>query len=189
MFARTLRGGSAVLIATLFIACDQSPTDPTLQSSRLVASSAAATSLAENGDGAWREVTEDLYDLSDVVVSFPCGDGFTEDIKMRGQLFWRSTVTVDGAGGLHTVLHTMPIGMGGVGLTTGADYRIAQTESSVFNTAMGEAGYYQHSLRVSAPELRLQLRLVIGGRFTTNANGAVVVERPILRADCKGSDS
>ena len=83
----------------------------------------------------------------------------------------------------------MPIGMGGVGLTTGADYRIAQTESSVFNTAMGEAGYYQHSLRVSAPELRLQLRLVIGGRFTTNANGEVVVERPILRADCKGSDS
>jgi hypothetical protein len=70
-------------------------------------------------------------------------------------------------------------------LTTGAEYRIAEGEKSVFNTGMGETGYYQHSLRLSAPELRLQLRLVIGGRFTTNANGEVVVERPTFRSECR----
>ena len=186
MFTRSFRVASVALIVTLGVACDQAPTDPTpVHSSTFVQSAPTAPSLAANGGGVWREVTEDLYDFSDVVVSFPCGDGFTEDIQMHGQLFWRSTVTENGAGGLHTSLHTMPIGMGGVGLTTGAEYRIAQTESSIFNTsAMGETGFYQHSLRVSAPELRLQLRLVIGGRFTTNANGQVVVERPILRAAC-----
>jgi len=186
MFNRSFRTGSVGLLTALVVACDRAPTAPsTVQSSRIAARSGAASGLASNRGGVWREVIEDLYEWDGTVASFPCGDGFTEEILMRGKLYWRATVMEDAALGLHTTLHTMPIDMGGFGLTTGAEYRVAMGEQSVFNTGMGEAGYYQHTLRVSAPELQLQIRLVIGGRFTTNANGEVVVERPILRSECR----
>ena len=185
MSTRSIRTASVGLLTALVVACDRAPTAPsTLQSSRIAPTTAAAA-LSSDGGIVWREVTEDLYDWTGTVISFPCGDGETEEILMRGQLYWRSTVMVDPALGLHTTLHTMPVGMGGVGLTTGAEYRIAEGDKSVFNTGMGETGYYQHSLHLSAPELRLHLRLVIGGRFTTNANGEVVVERPTFRSECR----
>lgn len=186
MFTRIFRTAAVGLLTALVVACDRPPTAPsTLESSRIATGNAAVSALASSGDGVWREVTEDLHDWNGTVISYSCGDGSTEEIQMHGQLYWRATVTEDAAGGLHTTLHTMPIGMGGVGLITGAEYRIAEGEKSVFNTGMGETGYYQHSVRLSAPELRLQLRLVIGGRFTTNANGEVVVERPTFRSECR----
>ena len=111
----------------------------------------------------------------------------TKSYLLEGKLYERYTTTSDGAGGLHALTHSMPVGLKGVGLTTGAEYRISERDQGTLNQgAMGQtAGTYQDFLTIAAPELGLRGRLTVGGTFVINANGELIFERPILRADCE----
>jgi hypothetical protein len=119
-------------------------------------------------------------------VALPCGDRYTEEALVEGKMYERWVTTLDGARGVHATLHTMPIGLRGVGLTSGAEYRVTEREQVAFTqTLMAGTGSYQHFLTAAAPALGLRLRLVIGGRFVLNANGEYVVEQPTLRGECR----
>lgn len=179
----SIRIATVALLATVASACDRAPTSP----SSLVAA-ARTVSLSENTtDGAEREIVERLSDFTDTLVSFPCGDGYTEQVRMQGAIFERYTITRDGSGGVHVLIHTMPVGLRGIGLTTGAEYGISAREHGVFNQGAMEqtVSSYQSRLVVSAPEIHLRAALVVGGGFVVNANGNVVIERPVLRSDCQ----
>lgn len=168
----------AVLLAALLAACDVAPSSPT-------APAAGALSPTALAAGAVREVQENVYDLADSFVQFPCGDGYTEVVQLQGQIYERYTLVWHDKGGFHATLHTMPVGMRGVGMETGAEYRIAERETAVFNaTPMTETSTYTLKLNVHAPALGVRARLVIGGRYVINANGELVVEREVLRAEC-----
>ena len=170
---------SVALLAVLVSACERAPTSPTNAVSARLATSTSR--------GAEREVIERIYDFTDALVAFPCGDNYTEQVRMEGQIFERYTITRDESGGYHSLIHTMPIGLRGIGLTTGAEYRITQREHGVFHAGAMEQtqSSYQSLLRVSAPAIGLRASLVLGGKFVVNANGELVFERPILRADCR----
>lgn len=175
------------LLAALLAACDVAPSSPTAPAVPAVPATPTAgvfspTALAV---GAVREVQENIYDLTDSFVQFPCGDGYTEVVKLQGQIYERFTLLWHAKGGLHAQLNTMPVGLRGVGMETGAEYRIAERETGVFNaTQMAENSTYTLKLNVHAPALGLRARLVIGGRYVVNANGELVVEREVLRAEC-----
>lgn len=184
MSTMALRIASAAVLAVLTGACTDAPTSPTRDplAPTVAALSESATTIAE------RFIQEALYDYTGSVVQYPCGqNGETEWILMEGKLFERFTVTSDGAGGIHALTHSMPVGLKGVGLTTGAEYRISERDHGTFNSGtMGQtAGTYQDFLLIAAPELGLRGRLTVGGTFVINANGELVFERPILRADCQ----
>ena len=177
------RTATVALLATVASACDRAPTSP----SSLVAAP-RTVSLSENATGgAEREIAERLSDFTDALVSFPCGDEYTEQVRMEGAIFERYTITRDGSGGFHVLIHTMPVGLRGIGLTTGAEYRISEREHGVFNQGAMEqtVSSYQSRLVVSAPEIPLRAALVVGGGFVVNANGNVIIERPVLRSDCQ----
>ena len=176
------RGG--VSAAVLFLvaiagACDRAPTSPARTTVP------AAASLAAGGID--RDVQEHLSDFTDAIVAYPCGDGYTEQIRMEGKVFTRWTLTYDGSGRLHSLTHSMPIGLRGVGVSSGAEYKITEREHGTFNQgAMDQTtSVYKSFLNFSAPSIHARGRLILGGTFVVNANGEVIIERPTLQADCE----
>jgi len=183
MYTTLYRITTVALLATVASACDRAPTSP----SSLVAAQRTASLSANTTGGAEREIVERLSDFTDALVSFPCGDEYTEQVRMEGAIFERYTITRDGSGGIHALIHTMPIGLRGIGLSTGAEYRISEREHGVFNQGAMEqtVSSYQSRLVVSAPEIHLRAALVVGGRFVVNANGELIIDRPVLRSECQ----
>ena len=180
MSLHSLRVASAALLIVALGACDRAPTSP----ARVV--SAAAALNATDANGVERRVEERLSDFTGSLVAYPCGDGYTEQILLEGQVFTRYTVTWSASGGVHSLTQSMPVGLRGVGLTSGAEYKITEREHGTFNQgAMGQtASTYKSFLNFSAPSIHARGRLVLGGTFVVNANGEVVFERPVLQADC-----
>ena len=184
MSTTAFRIASAAVLALLVGACTDAPTSPVRDAT--VAPSAPVFSTTATGVERW--VDEELYDLTGSLVAYPCGeDGYTEQILMEGKVFQKYSVTWDASGGVHALIHSMPIGLRGIGQITGAEYRVAEREHGVFNQGtMGQTtSTYQSFLTFSSPELGVRGRLILGGRFVVNANGEVIFERPILRADCQ----
>jgi hypothetical protein len=176
----SFRVASAALLMAIAGACDRAPTSP----ARTVPQSAALTATSANG--AFRWVGEHVYDLTDALVAYPCGDGYTEQIRLEGKVFTRYTLTADGSGGVHSLTQSMPVDLRGIGLTSGAEYRVTEREHGTFNQGWMEqtASTYKSFLDISAPSIHARARLVLGGTFVVNANGELVFERPIVRADC-----
>jgi len=182
MSTMACRIASAAVLAVLVGACSDAPTSPATGRQTPTSFPTSASAAVE------RWVTENLYDYTGIEVSYPCGEnGYTEFIRMEGKLFERFTTTVNPAGGFTSLIQSMPVGLRGVGLTTGAEYRITEREHGVFTSgSMGQTtSAYQHFLTISSPELGVRGTLVIGGTFTVNANGELITERPILRAQCR----
>src|SRR5688572_240837 len=101
MSLNSFRVASAALLVAIAGACDRAPTSP----ARAVPQSVALTATSANG--AEREVREEVYDMTDALVAYPCGDGYTEQIRLEGKVFTRYTVTVNGSGGLHSLAQSM----------------------------------------------------------------------------------
>jgi hypothetical protein len=179
-FRAAVRAACTTLIVAA-VACDRAPTSPAAAPVRDV------PSLARDVNGVEREVREQLSDFTDAIVAYPCGDGYTEQIRLEGQVFTRFTVTRDASGGLHSLTQSMPVGLRGIGLSSGAEYNVTEREHGTFNQgAMGQtSSTYKSFLNVHAPSLHVRGRLVLGGTFVVNANGELVFERPVLRADCQ----
>jgi hypothetical protein len=171
---------TTLIVAT--VACDRAPTSPAAAPIRDVPSLAA-----RDVNGAEREVQERLSDFTDAIVAYPCGDGYTEEIRLEGQVFTRYTITRDASGGLHSLTQSMPVGLRGIGLSSGAEYKVTEREHGTFNQgAMGQTtSTYKSFLNLHAPSIHVRGRLVLGGTFVVNANGELVIERPVLRADCQ----
>jgi hypothetical protein len=173
---RVALAASLVMVA----ACEPAPTSP----AHSLPPARPSTSVT---DGQERQVEERLSDFTGALVAYPCGDGYTEMIRMEGQVFTRYTFTRDASGGLHALTQFMPVGLRGIGLTSGAEYKITEREHGTFNQgAMGQtASTYKSYLNASAPSIHARARLVLGGMFVVNANGELIIERPVLQADCQ----
>ena len=176
----SFRVASAVLLVAIGGACDRAPTSP----AHAVPQSTALTATSANGAVRW--VDEQLYDLTDALVAYPCGEGYTEQIRLEGKVFTRFTFMFNESGGVHAFTQSMPVDLRGIGLTSGAEYRVTEREHGTFNQGWMEqtVSTYKSFLDISAPSIHARARLVLGGTFVVNANGEVVFERPILRADC-----
>src|SRR5687768_17140076 len=120
--ARAARRSSAVLAALAALitlaACDAAaPTEPS--TARTLAPATAVASTATSA-GAERLVYETLHDVEGSELFVECADGgVSESVVLTGKIFERFTVVLDPAGGERSVYHTMPVGLAGVGATSG----------------------------------------------------------------------
>src|SRR5688572_9697769 len=118
------RGAASVLLAALTVlACDRMP---------------AETTVEPRFSAAERTVYESLYDFDGSYFVFACtpeGDPLPidqgEPIRMEGKLFERITVLLKGNGEYHYTEHTMPVGMRGVGVDSGEEFRVTERDQVV----------------------------------------------------------
>lgn len=179
---------AAVAFFAVAAACSEASTGPVPRSPNgKTDKSSPALILASQDAGARREVREQLYDLAGSVVMLPCGEyGLTEEVAIEGKIFEKVQWIDDAAGGVHITSSWMPIGIRGVGLESGAEYRIAERENIAYNgTQMGATNAYRYSLTWQAQELGTRGTWTIESKVIVNANGEYVVERGNVGATCR----
>jgi hypothetical protein len=178
---RIARSLSFLAVVTVLAACDASPLEPSVTSD-----SPRSASLSQ-GNGAERFVDEALYDLSDIFAGFECADGtVSELIELEGQIYERWSAVFNPAGGYHATLHTMPIGLRGIGTESGEEYRVKeQFHVTVSQSPMGMTGTFRSKVSLVGGVPKQTFELTIKGHWTMNANGEWVVERDTLSGVCR----
>jgi hypothetical protein len=177
------------LIATslLFGACESLPTDGADTASASPEPVAFAAAPAE------RTVHEAIYDLADTYFFFGCNDAGElvddfegEMVRMEGSIFERYTLVRDGAGGYHTTVHTMPVGLRGVGETSGEEFRVLERSHGIANQrSSGRSGTYRQELKLTGRTTHRTFWLVFSGNYTIGADDEIIVERDRERIECR----
>jgi hypothetical protein len=164
-------------------ACESVPTDI----------EAPMTNAQFSGAAAERTVDESLYDLTGVYFAFSCSaegeslpDHEGELVLMEGQIYERMTLLQDAVGEYHYTLHTMPVGLRGIGVTSGEEFRVIERDHAVANQRLAAGnGSYRQELKMVGRETRRTFWMVASGFYRISANGDVLVERDTLRTECK----
>jgi hypothetical protein len=174
----------ALLIGAVFVtACDRAPTDvPPFDASSLVARSAAEHSVEES-----------LTDFDGVYVAFACsaeGEALEphegELVRMHGQLYQKYAVRRDAVGGFHVTFQTMPVGLGGVGETSGEEFRAVERQHATYNqTASGYTGAWRSEQKLTGKESGRVFWLLVTGTYRLSADGGVVVDRERHTVECR----
>jgi hypothetical protein len=164
-------------------ACDAAPTevqDPPL-----------AFAAAE------RIVEESLYDLSGVQFAFACSDDGEELpidqgelIAIEGQIYEKITLLRDGKGEYHYTLHTMPVGLRGVGVESGEEFRVTERQHQVSNSLeLSGSGTYRQELKMVGKDTKRTFWLVTSGFYRIDHDGNTAVTRDRERVVCRAGVS
>ena len=184
---RAARRSSAAFVALMMLAaCDAA--SPTESSTPRLLTPASARLSTQTAAGAERLVYEALHDLEGSEVSVECGDGtVSEPVTLTGKIFERFSVVLDAAEGEHTVYHTMPVGLTGVGSVSGEEFRVKVLDHGISRqTTKVVGGSYRQTLRFVGRTSGRSFGLVLSGHYAINANGEVVVSREKVVAECEG---
>jgi hypothetical protein len=113
---------SLAAVTLLLGACADAPTAPIASAPRL--------DVAGDEKGAQRYTYDELYEFGgDSYVQFTCEDGTeSEPVQLFGQIFERYTFMQTPSGRLQYVSSTMPVGLYGIGLVSGQEYRVVERE-------------------------------------------------------------
>ena len=175
----------AVLAGAILIAgCDRTPTDVPLFPEPATNVSASAAD---------RTVEESLVDFDGVYFSFACSaDGEPLDshegelVRMHGQMYEKYTTRRDAMGGYHITLQRMPVGLGGIGETSGEAFRAIERQHATYNQKLsGATGAWRAELKLTGKDTGRTFWLVSSGNYRLYADGGVVVEREKQTVECK----
>ena len=156
------------------------------------AAAAGSSTLTRGDNGAERIVEEYLYEL-DGLYLFPCSedgellpDTDGELIDMDGAIYERITLTIDGSGEYHYRSNTMPIGVRGVGLISGEEFRVRESDKVAANQRLeGGTGSYREELTLVGRDTHRSYRLVSTGHYVIAADGTIKVSKGILTTECR----
>jgi hypothetical protein len=164
----------------LLAACEEPISGP--ENSRNIRPQANASANA-----AEREVYQSLYDMNGSVIVAVCADGTeSEPVLMSGKIFERITRTATASGISVYNWDTMPVGLAGVGMVTGAAYRISETiHGTTRYSEIGERGSFKASYRLESKEANMRFRFSYTSHFTVNNNGELAVSRDKGSAVCE----
>jgi hypothetical protein len=143
--------------------------------------------------GAERTVFEALYDQSDSFYVFTCSeDGELipetegELIDMEGQIYERVVFLIDGTGEYHYQMRIMPVGLRGVGVTSGEEFRITEADQRVGTQRLaGGTGSYRGYLKMVGKTTHRAFWMMYGGHYNIEPDGTVKIARDVLRAECR----
>jgi hypothetical protein len=121
------------------------------------------------------------------LVTVPCANGGAgEDVLLTGFLHVLITQTEDGDGSLHTTGHFQPMGVTGIGSTTGDVYHATGvTRDTVNGIEIPFAGTFVNNFRIIGPGKGNDLLIHEVFHVTINALGEVTVVVDLLSVDCK----
>lgn len=134
-----------------------------------------------------RVLEEYLYDMDDHVYPLECPDGsFSDEVRITGSVFERYMMIIDGSGGLHLRVHTMPVDLRGVSVHTGEQYRVQEREQRSGTKLMnGLTGSYRQTLSMFGRDSHRRFSMVFSGHYREGPDGEFVVERNQLRFECR----
>ena len=173
-FARRISLVAALLVVAACDRSDNNPTGPLPASAQL------------NANGTDRFVQESFYDLTDSYTAIECDNGqASELISLEGQIFERFVFQYNPGGGVHVSLQTMPVGVRGVGVESGEEYRVKEQEHALYNSSvMGGVGNYRQTVKIVGRSSGARYTLVGRGHYTLNANGQLTAVRDSLVLEC-----
>lgn len=120
----------------------------------------------------------------DESVYIPCAD---EDVLLSGTLHFVFSVTIDAIGSAHLVIHTQPMGVKGVGKTTGDIYKMTGVNRSTMNI-LGLSPYIHtvvDNYRIIGPGKENNSLLHAIYHITVNANGEATAVVSTVSVECK----
>jgi hypothetical protein len=167
--------GSALLLA---VGCADSSTEP-------VSGPALAANQTQAG------VQSTLYtwveDVTGVAYQIDCGpDVPSEAVVLTGQMSYLFNVVVDGRGGVHITSNARPVGLSGVGQSSGEEYRVAEhSHESWLTTPTVRTGSYRSRLTMVGRESKQRFSVIYSGHFAVNANGELVVGKSDYQVECR----
>ena len=166
--------------AMVLAACDQLPTTPSEAAER----PALATSASGSAE---RLVEEYLYDMSDSFFQVECPDGTqSELVALEGKIYESFALVRDAAGGIHVRFNTMPVGLRGVGVATGQEYRVFERDHFAGNQLMnGLQGSYRESFGLVAKHGGPSFVVSVKGNYKVLPTNEIVVERERVSYECK----
>ena len=158
-----------------------------------VAGAAGGSLQAGQGKGAERTLEESLYDMSDSAFVFACsadGEPLPEDegelVDLHGQIYERFSLIRDATGEYHYSLSTMPVGLEGVGATSGEEFRVSENSRTIANQRLaGGTGSYKQELRMVGRDTHRSFWLVTKGNYTIAADGEFIVTRQVHQVHCR----
>jgi len=168
-------------LVMLLAACDRLPSAPNEAAAERPALNTATTGSAE------RLVEEHLYDMTDSYFQVECPDGtLSELVALEGKIYERLTILWDAAGSLHVQAGTMPVGLRGVGVTTGEEYRVFERDHFAGNQLMsGGVGSYRESYGLVARQGGPSFVVSISGNYKVLPTNEFVVDRERVSVECK----
>ena len=155
--------------------------------------SAGASEAAGQQNGAERTVFENLYDMSGSYYSFACSedgepvpetDG--ELIEIEGLIYERLVSLIDATGKLHYRMSSMPVGLRGVGVTSGEEFRIKEAGHATGTQQLaGGTGSYAGQLKMVGADTHRTFWMMYSGHYNIAPDGTVRVSRDRLGTVCR----
>lgn len=187
---RRLRHSSllALTVATALFgtACADATTQPP------AAVALPTPALAADGVERWTE--RRVVDLSDSYYVLACSadgqpledpeDG--ELIRMEGVVAVRETLVRDAAGNTHLRWHAIGMGVRGVGVTSGEEFRGREVDHGTYNSQLAGAGGQYHSTReLVGRDSGRRFTMVVTGHYRFAADGSLLVDRHEVETRCR----
>lgn len=121
------------------------------------------------------------------VVAVPCAeDGAGEDVLLSGLLHVLITGTLDASGSLHTTTHFQPMGVAGIGMTSGAVYRATGvTRDQANGLDVPFEATFVNNFRIIGPGKGNNLLIHELFHVTVNAVGQVTVLVDRVSTECR----
>lgn len=171
---------TAAISVLAFAACDSSATD-------------VEPTPAFSVNAAERTIEERFYDLDGIYYHFDCGpdgeplaNGTGELIRMEGKVYERIMLLRDGKGNYHFLMHTMPIGVRGVGVDSGEEFHAMERDHRVSNAVgLGGTGSYRQEVKLVGKRTKRTWWLVSSGSYRIDQDGNTTVSRDTERFVCK----
>lgn len=159
----------------------------------LLSAGAVNVAQGQGSNGAERTVFEALYDQSDSFYVFPCSeDGEVipetdgELIDIEGQIYERLVFLIDGTNEYHYQMRIMPVGLRGVGVTSGEEFRITEADQRTGSQRLaGGTGSFRGHLKMIGKDTHRTFWMTYGGHYNIAPDGTVKVSREDLRTECR----
>jgi hypothetical protein len=174
------------LVAGLVLvsACDSAPATAPL---------AASTARPVVAAAAEHQVEEALYQMEGVYVTFGCtADGVPPEdhegelIALQGQIYERFALRRDAMGGYHITQQVMPVGLSGVSVVSGEEFRVVERAHEAYNqTQAGFNGRWRYEVRLTGTQTKRTFLLIASGMYRLSAEGDIVVERDEFTTVCR----
>ena len=176
-FTRRLSLAAAVLLG----ACADAPTVP-------VVGDAPRPSVA-GGNGAQRFTYDEVYEFDgDSYFGFTCSDGTeSELVQVFGRIAERFTFMVTPSGRIQLVGNTMPVGLYGVGVESGQEYRVVEREQGTAHYAPDGSGggSMRETFLLRGRETRATFAVSYQVHWKFGEDGELVLERLKVSETCK----
>lgn len=105
---------------------------------------------------------------------------------MEGGIYERTMSVRDGKEDPHFRIHTMPVGLRGIGVDSGEEFRATESIHQVSNTfRLRETGSYRHEIKLVGKRTQRTWWLITSGMYRIDADGRTAISQDTEKLVCR----